>query len=784
MTNPTDSLDLQTFRAEVRAFLQTAVPQDIAKSVRAHCIVTREQALRWQRLLHARGWAAPGWPVEHGGPGWTLQQQAIFKEELAASDAPRFDNFGVETIGPTIIQHGTPEQWARFLPGMLSMEAYWAQAYSEPGSGSDLASLRTTARREGNEWVVNGTKIWQSLGHWADWALVLVRTDSAAARRQQGISVLLIDLRSKGVTVRPIRFMNGAQFHAEIFFDEVRVPADNLLGTENGGWDVAKGLLVVERLFVSRLPEAKADVARLAHQPLPDGRALIEDERLGRRWAELEIRTRALDAGWWPAIRAVEAGGQPALEASAAKLQGNAVYQDIQDLRLQASGLGALPFDPRAIEGDPGPGDTQQGHAQNVPLHYWRYRGITLGGGTTEVQRGIVAKAVFAGESDLDASMTHAGDSEAGMLDDAVRRMLASDYPFDKRRSAPQGDGLESALRRDLHELGIGGLLIPARDGGFGGSLSDLTGVAQSLGEALVQAPCLWQQALATRILADCTGYAGRQEDLAGLSDGSRRIVLAHTEHAGDEGQGARASVARSAGGVWDLSGTKRFVCGGDTADRFIVSAQLESGGLTLFAVNAQMPGVDLKRYRFHDGRGAADLHLSGVRLAAGDLIAAPERAPEILEEAMADATVLLCAEDIGVMRRALTLTVDYMGTRKQFGRALSDFQALQHRVADHYRAWWAARALMRKAAEDASSIAAAERTLRVSAAKWATSMAARAIALDCLHLHGAVGLQDETPISHYAKRLVADTCLLGNTDFHLDRYLVASRGRLTGANQ
>ncbi|MGE8677359.1 MAG: acyl-CoA dehydrogenase family protein, partial [Achromobacter marplatensis] len=249
----TDPIEAEAFRQHIRQGLQECLPQDLRDADAAHCLVTREQARRWQQIMHAQGWAAPAWPAEHGGPGWALWQLAIFREEYARAGCPRFENLGIDMIGPTLMHHGTAAQKARFLPGILSFDDYWAQAYSEPDAGSDLASVKTTARREGDAYVVNGTKIWQSFGHWANWALALVRTDAAAARKQDGLSVLLIDLTLPGVTVRPIRFINGAEFHVQLFFDDVRVPLDCLVGAQDGGWSVAKDLLVTERLFLARV---------------------------------------------------------------------------------------------------------------------------------------------------------------------------------------------------------------------------------------------------------------------------------------------------------------------------------------------------------------------------------------------------------------------------------------------------------------------------------------------------------------------------------------------------
>ncbi|MGY6270987.1 acyl-CoA dehydrogenase family protein [Achromobacter denitrificans] len=765
MPNTLLSTDIETFRSQVRQTLEEILPRDIRDAVRARCLVTREQAGRWHALLHARGWGAPGWPREHGGPGWSLVQQAVFREELAACDAPRYENLGIDTIGPTIMRHGTPQQCAAFLPRILSFEDFWAQGYSEPDAGSDLASLRTAARREGEHYILNGTKIWQSYGHWANWVLVLARTNPAAARKQEGISVLLVDMGSPGVTVRPIRFMHGGVLHVQIFFDDVRVPASNLVGAEDAGWGVAKGLLVTERLFVARVAECKAelDATRgLAAGRGPGGASLLEQDVYARRLAELDIRARALDAAWWPAVAAVDRGEEPALAASLLKLQGNEVLQDVHQLQLDLLGADALALDPAAIDGQPSAVPLSPGHAGNLSMHAWRYRGITLGGGTSEVQRGIIAKAVFGGQTEIELPAPL--PEQQAMLDDGLRRLLADTYGFERRRAVLEASATrDAAFWNGFGELGLRSLMVPERDGGFGGSLADLAPVMGALGEFLVVDPVLWSHWLPLQLLLDAPGYEGRAAAIAALVDGVP-MAFAHEER-------DAPLTARRDGDDWLLSGRKVLVLGGDGARRVLAAARLEGGGSALFDCAMDAPGLQARSYRLHDGRGAADLFFDGLRLPAAARVAGPERAAGIVDEARAFATVALCAETVGAMRQALALTIEYMRTRKQFGRSLADNQALQHRVVEHYRNWSHARALLQEAVAGWDTASPSERAKRISAAKWMAGRAGRGIALDTLQLHGAVGFQDETAISHYARRLASNDALLGDSVFHLGRF-------------
>ncbi|NYT23271.1 acyl-CoA dehydrogenase family protein [Alcaligenaceae bacterium] len=766
MLMTTTTTDLEAFRLETRQTLEAVLPPDIRAAVQAHCLVTRDQAERWHRILHDHGWAAPGWPREHGGPGWSLAQQAVFKEELAACDAPRYENLGLDTIGPTIMRHGTPAQQTRFLPRILSFEDFWAQGYSEPDAGSDLASLRTTARREGDHYILNGTKIWQSYGHWANWVLVLVRTNPEAARRQDGISMLLVDMESEGVTVRPIRFMHGGVLHVQIFFDNVRVPVENRIGEENAGWSVSRGLLVTERLFVARVAECKAELTstrRIAEGRGPGGASLLEQDVYARRLAELEIGVRALEAAWWPAITAVEKGQEPALAASLLKLQGNEMLQALQQLQLDMIGSDALVFDPSATEGAPSEPPLSPGHIGNLSMHIWRYRGITLGGGTSEIQRSIIGKAIFEGRTDIEQPPTLA--AQQAMLDDGLRRVLADNYGFERRSKILDADNTtDASLYSQFGELGLFSLMVPERDNGFGGGLSDLAPVMSALGEFLVLDPVLWAHLLPLQLLLDAPDFPARSAAIQALTEG-RHIAFAHDER-------DTPVQARHSSDGWRLSGHKRLVMGGDCADRLLVSARLEGGGRALFDCPAEHTSIKRQAYRLHDRRGAADFAFTDVRLPDDALVAGPERTDTIIDEALALATVALCAETVGAMRQALAITIEYLRTRKQFGRTLFEYQALQHRMVEHYRSWSHARALLDNVIAGWNSVSPEERSKRISASKWMTGRAGRLIALDTLQLHGAIGFQDETAISHYARRLVANDILLGDATAHLSRFI------------
>ncbi|MEN0074598.1 MAG: acyl-CoA dehydrogenase family protein, partial [Paracraurococcus sp.] len=286
------------FREEVRGFIRDNLPREIHERMRLGYPPRKQDTIAWQRILNAQGWAGYNWPKEHGGPGWSPIQRMIFLEENLSAPAPELLSFNITMLGPVLIQFGTEAQKKRFLPRAANLDDWWCQGFSEPGAGSDLASLRTAAKREGDHYIVNGQKIWTSTAHNADWCFCLVRTDPTAKKRQEGISFLLIDLRTPGIEVRPIISIDGSHHLNEVFFTDVRVPAENLVGEENKGWSVAKYLLGNERTGIARLGTSKAAVRRakeVAREVRARGRPLIEDRAFRTRVAQLEVDMKALE---------------------------------------------------------------------------------------------------------------------------------------------------------------------------------------------------------------------------------------------------------------------------------------------------------------------------------------------------------------------------------------------------------------------------------------------------------------------------------------------------------
>jgi len=384
------------FRDEVRAFMRTALPAPIRRKMVEARRLEKDDIVTWQRILNARGWAVPHWPAAWGGTGWSPVKQYIFHEELQLAPAPDPLPFGVNMVGPVIIAFGSEAQKRRHLPRIANLDDWWCQGFSEPGAGSDLASLKTTARRDGENYIVNGQKTWTTTAQYADWIFCLVRTDPAA-KKQRGISFVLIDMKTPGITVRPIQTIDGGREVNEVFFDEARVPLENRVGEENRGWDYAKFLLGNERTGIARIGTSKARIRRLkeiaALERVGD-KPLIEDERFRAKIAAVEVELKALEMTQLRVVAAARDHHQPDPASSILKIKGSEIQQAISELLLEAVGPYALPQDPNGSDrwNEPPIGPEWAG-----PLapHYFNWRKVSIYGGSNEIQKNIIAKAIL-----------------------------------------------------------------------------------------------------------------------------------------------------------------------------------------------------------------------------------------------------------------------------------------------------------------------------------------------------------------------------------------------------
>ncbi|KJZ46224.1 acyl-CoA dehydrogenase family protein [Pseudomonas fluorescens] len=386
----------QAFRQKVRAFLRDNLPGELSERISLGKRLSKTHQVQWMQILDRQGWLAPGWPVEFGGTGWSAVQKHIFDEECFAAGAPKVVSFGLKMVAPVIIKFGTAEQKAHFLPRILSCEDWWCQGYSEPGAGSDLSSLKTRAVREGDHYVVNGQKTWTTLAHFADWMFCLVRTDPEA-RQQRGISFLLIDMKTPGITVRPIITLDGEHEVNEVFFDNVRVPVANLVGQENEGWTCAKYLLTHERTSIGGIAQNKALLTRLkriASQEVRDGRPLIEDPLFRAQIAEVDMQLMAAEMSNLRTLAATQNGDVPGAESSFLKIKGTEIRQAITYLISKAVGPYALPF----IEDELGYGSEPllyTDYSSAATYQYLDARKASIYGGANEIQKNIIAKMIL-----------------------------------------------------------------------------------------------------------------------------------------------------------------------------------------------------------------------------------------------------------------------------------------------------------------------------------------------------------------------------------------------------
>jgi alkylation response protein AidB-like acyl-CoA dehydrogenase len=369
----------RAFRAEVREFIRKELPQSTRAKIVAGEELSKDDYVGWQRRLNARGWFAPSWPVRYGGTDWSVVEKHIFDEELALGNAPRQIPFGVSMVAPVIIAFGNDAQKERYLPRILSSEDWWCQGYSEPGSGSDLASLQTRAQRDGDHYLINGTKTWITLAQYANMIFVLARTDPTVPK-QKGISFILVDMTTPGVTVRPIVTIDGGHEINEVHFENVRVPVESLVGKEGEGWTYAKFLLEYERNGTAGVAGSSQLLERLkslaARQDAGGGR-LIDDDGFAQKIAQVEIELTALSYAQLRSLAAEKSGASPGPESSFIKITGTEIQQRITELMMDAGGYAS--FDP----------------ATHSALWYFNFRKVSIYAGSNEIQRNIISKRIL-----------------------------------------------------------------------------------------------------------------------------------------------------------------------------------------------------------------------------------------------------------------------------------------------------------------------------------------------------------------------------------------------------
>jgi alkylation response protein AidB-like acyl-CoA dehydrogenase len=387
----------EAFRTKVQSFLKQHLPERLSSQIREGLQLSKADVEEWHAILNRQGWLANHWPEQYGGPGWSAVQKFIFELECALAHTPRIVPFGVGMLGPVLIKYGNEAQKRYWLPRILSGEDWWCQGYSEPGAGSDLAGVKTTAVRQGDHYIVNGQKTWTTLGQHANMIFCLVRTDKDA-KKQEGISFLLVDMNSPGVEVRPIITLDGEHEVNEVFFTDVKVPVENLVGEENKGWTCAKYLLTYERtniagvgFSVAGLEKLKIATSRVMHK----GKPLLQDPLFATRLAKLEIDLENMKTTNLRVIAAVAGGGVPGAESSMLKIRGTEIRQEMLSLMRRAMGPYALPFIEDALHADYDGPQVGPAEAKTAAAQYFNYRKLSIFGGSNEIQKNIISKMIL-----------------------------------------------------------------------------------------------------------------------------------------------------------------------------------------------------------------------------------------------------------------------------------------------------------------------------------------------------------------------------------------------------
>ncbi|MFT3799847.1 MAG: acyl-CoA dehydrogenase family protein [Burkholderiaceae bacterium] len=741
----------EAFREEVRRFFRTEYPQHIIAKLAAGQRLSKADQIASQKALNARGWLGVGWPTEHGGTGWTPVERFIFDYELDQAGAAPIIPMAVIYVGPIICAFGSEEQKRTWLPGILESRDFWAQGYSEPEAGSDLASLRFSAVRDGDEYVLNGTKIWTSGAQNADWIFCLCRT-SEEERKQKGISMICARLDSPGVRVHPIRLIDGSQELNRIEFDNVRVPVTHRIGEEGQAWHYSNVLLKNERLSYAHIGAKRRDIAAVRKQaksvPAGGGRMMIDDPAFARAVCAAEARLDAIEMSILQALR----GEISMARAAALKIACTECAQTVTELFVQLAGRWRAPMldrhDPDWAQAAPLVPAFGPRHVQS----YLFERAQTIYGGATEIQKNIIWKSLGQQAEGIEGL-----NEEQAMLRRSLAACYTREYPFHVRQSALSQHApgpIWTTLSNHFGLLGPDPI----------GVIEEMIAM-EAAGHGLLLDP-LGETFVAARLLRAAGGQAAARL-LDRIGKGAA-VVLAWSEAGMREDFDDIAATARREGGEWVLDGAKALVVGAPLCEDVIVAARTERG-LTLFAVPTGHPDVTTHAYRTIDGRPAADIVLKAVRLSGDALVGEEGTALALLEAARDHALILQAAEAGGLLAELVRQTLGYLQQRRQFRQPLAEFQALQHALVDMYiEAELVTAAAM--AAANAFEKEAVERARVCSATQATVARACRTIGQKAIQLHGGMGMTDEIAIGHYARRGLVIEAIWGDGNWHLDR--------------
>lgn len=752
--NLDQDLSIDAFERELASWLDAADAPDVSDSG------------AWSRRLGQAGLLAPSWATEHGGRGLDRARAEFVEAAIRERGIRRTVSGGLEMLAPVLLEHASPEQQIEFLPPIARAEVMWAQGYSEPQAGSDLANVQMRCEEQGDHYLVNGQKIWTSGADESDWIFCLVRTDPNASKHD-GISFLLVDLSSPGISISPIVLISGRSPFCEVFFSDVQVPKKNLIGGEGAGWPIAKRLLQFERRMLgsgglsaltgSAGRKSLADVAR--EELGVDGEGVLRDDALRLRVARQLVDERA------NRLTGARARGTDATRVSSIlKLASSEASQQRYSLLMDLLGTRGLDWNSAS--------SPNAGHS--IAKQWLRSRANTIEGGTSEVQLNIIAKRVLgmSGSTAGGPDQSLAQNEDQALIREAALQFLREHQPMAELRALRDGDepsGVSPKLWEEISALGWSGLLAPETVGGAGLGFQELGCVFEALGRHVVSTPLLSSGVLACSALSLVDGWSSFTKS-SGLATGDARVALAVEETAHFDPTTIE-TVARSVDTGFELSGGKRSVLDGATADLLLVVARIEADPdrLGLFCVSREVPGVEIEPLRWIDGRRAADVRFDGVRLGFEARIGEPLSWEALVESLFDRASAALAAELVGVSAEALARTVEFLGTREQFDQRLAEFQALQHRCArmfcDVERTISVVQAALR-ALDDGDSDA----SLLASAAKAMASVTARHVTEEALQLYGGLGMTEEQDIGLYFKRARVGSVLFGDANDHYRR--------------
>ena len=793
----------EAFRAEVRQFLQDELTPELRADGRRNAGIFSDYGPGngWHKVLAKRGWSVPHWPVEWGGTGWTPMQHYIFASECILAGAPARAPQGPSMVAPVLFKYGSAEQKDKWLPAIRSGTDYWAQGYSEPGSGSDLASLQCRAVREGDEYVINGTKIWTTHAHFANRIFCLVRT-STEGKAQQGISFLCFDIDLPGITIRPIPSLSGDHELNQVFFDDVRVPVSALVGEENDGWTVAKYLLVHERSGL-RSPSQRVRLERLmarakgAFGNRTDAAAQRAADALWTRIARAAAGVDAMQATDLDALDASVAGQEPPLLPSVGKVLGAQGRQLITSLLVEAGGPAmAAGLSQEDAQGRADGLDVPEDAIYGTKA-YMNDRAASIYGGSNEVQRGIVWKDLEgSGLKPTDVNLLHGqllGEAQADlrdalvMLDAQICRLLqvgpgtsnaGATVEHLQLRGTPDsqpetGGWPLPAWWAQLGDLGALSVAWPEENGGIAAGMLGHGQMMYSLARGVKSQAYLASVVLGGGALL-ASSQAQHADLLAQVGAGKAMLAFAHDEAAAHGDRSFVQTKLTKQGDGWVLSGRKSMVLAAPWASHAVVSARVSgddasSNGLALVLVPLNAAGVRQRAFKTIDGACASEIAFDQVKLAATDVIGEAGQAGALIASLLDQATLALATEVLGLSERMIEDTLAHLRQRTQFGKALGTFQVLQHRVTEMYNLRALSMAQTRRALRDMPD-AAGPRAYTASTTMLIAGDAATAVGEGTVQLHGAMGVTEELAAGHYFRRATVLVQQLGSPDWHAAR--------------